>query len=42
MSWMAIIEGARGLIYWSFGEKGLKWVKDRQGQSKRAGQSWCG
>ncbi len=28
MSWMAIVEGARGLFYWSFGEKGLAWVKD--------------
>jgi hypothetical protein len=28
MSWMAIVEGARGLFYWSFGEKGLTWVKD--------------
>jgi hypothetical protein len=28
MSWMAIIEGARGLLYWSYGEKGLAWVKD--------------
>lgn len=28
MSWMAIIEGARGLLYWSFGEKGLAWIKD--------------
>jgi hypothetical protein len=28
MSWMAIVEGARGLLYWSFGEKGLAWVKD--------------
>lgn len=28
MSWMAIIEGSRGLFYWSFGEKGLAWVKD--------------
>jgi hypothetical protein len=28
MSWMAIIEGARGLLYWSWGEKGLAWVRD--------------
>jgi hypothetical protein len=28
MSWMAIIDGARGLLYWSFGEKGLAWVKN--------------
>ena len=25
---MAIIDGARGLLYWSFGEKGLAWMKD--------------
>jgi hypothetical protein len=30
MSWMAIVEGARGLLYWSFGNRGLAWVKDRQ------------
>jgi hypothetical protein len=28
MSWMAIIEGAQGLLYWSYGEKGLAWIKD--------------
>jgi O-antigen ligase len=28
MSWMAIVEGARGLLYWSFGARGLAWVKD--------------
>jgi hypothetical protein len=28
MSWMAIVEGARGLLYWSFGNRGLAWVKD--------------
>jgi hypothetical protein len=28
MSWMAIVEGAQGLVYWSFGSKGLAWVKD--------------
>jgi hypothetical protein len=28
MSWMAIVEGARGLFYWSFGNRGLAWVKD--------------
>jgi hypothetical protein len=28
MSWMAIVEGARGLLYWSYGERGLAWVKD--------------
>ncbi|HEU4371658.1 MAG TPA: hypothetical protein VFV05_25840, partial [Methylomirabilota bacterium] len=37
MSWMAIIEGARGLLYWSFGEKGLAWIKDpRQREHKWA------
>jgi hypothetical protein len=35
MSWMAIIEGARGLLYWSFGEKGLAWVKDSKEKEKR-------
>jgi hypothetical protein len=28
MSWMAIVEGARGVLYWSFGARGLAWVKD--------------
>lgn len=28
MSWMAIVEGARGLFYWSFGARGLAYVKD--------------
>ncbi|MGH7391858.1 MAG: hypothetical protein ACREM3_20740 [Candidatus Rokuibacteriota bacterium] len=28
MSWMAIVEGAQGLFYWSFGARGLGWVKD--------------
>jgi hypothetical protein len=28
MSWMAIVEGAKGLFYWSFGARGLAWVKD--------------
>jgi hypothetical protein len=28
MSWMAIVDGARGLFYWSFGARGLGWVKD--------------
>jgi hypothetical protein len=28
MSWMAIVEGAHGLFYWSFGARGLAWVKD--------------
>jgi len=35
MSWMAIIEGARGLLYWSFGEKGLAWVKDPRQREQR-------
>src|SRR4030095_2677197 len=35
MSWMAISEGARVLIYWSFGEKGLKWVKDPKDKEAR-------
>jgi hypothetical protein len=35
MSWMAIIEGARGLVYWSFGEKGLAWVKDPKDKEAR-------
>jgi hypothetical protein len=30
MSWMAIVEGARGLFYWSFGNRGLAWVKDEE------------
>jgi hypothetical protein len=30
MSWMAIVDGARGLLYWSFGNRGLAWVKDPQ------------
>jgi hypothetical protein len=25
---MAIVDGARGLFYWSFGARGLGWVKD--------------
>ena len=41
MSWMAIIEGARGLIYWSFGERGLAWVKEPK-QKEARGPSWCG
>jgi hypothetical protein len=28
MSWMAIVEGATGLFYWSYGVRGLEWVKD--------------
>jgi hypothetical protein len=35
MSWMAIVEGARGLLYWSFGEKGLAWVKDPREREQR-------
>jgi hypothetical protein len=35
MSWMAIIEGARGLLYWSWGEKGLAWVKDPRERERR-------
>jgi hypothetical protein len=35
MSWMAIVEGAQGLLYWSFGEKGLAWVKDPREREQR-------
>jgi hypothetical protein len=35
MSWMAIIEGARGLLYWSFGDKGLAWVKDPRAREQK-------
>jgi hypothetical protein len=35
MSWMAIIEGARGLFYWSWGEKGLAWVKDPRERERK-------
>jgi hypothetical protein len=35
MSWMAIVEGARGLFYWSFGAKGLAWVKDPREREQR-------
>ncbi len=35
MSWMAIIEGAQGLFYWSFGTKGLAWVKDPREREQR-------
>jgi hypothetical protein len=38
MSWMAIIEGARGVLYWSFGEKGLAWVKDPRDKEARWAQ----
>ncbi|MBM4045356.1 MAG: hypothetical protein FJ279_09595 [Planctomycetes bacterium] len=34
MSLMAITEGARGLFYWSFGVRGLKWVKDKGEQAE--------
>jgi hypothetical protein len=35
MSWMAIVEGAQGLFYWSFGNKGLAWVKDPAERERR-------
>jgi hypothetical protein len=35
MSWMAIIEGARGLLYWSYGDKGLAWVKDPKAREEK-------
>jgi hypothetical protein len=35
MSWMSIIEGAKGLFYWSFGARGLAWVKDETERTKR-------
>jgi hypothetical protein len=35
MSWMAIIDGAQGLFYWSFGNKGLAWVKDPAERERR-------
>jgi hypothetical protein len=35
MSWMAIVEGAQGLFYWSFGAKGLAWVKDPAERERR-------
>src|SRR5207249_4342973 len=38
MSWMAIIEGARGLLYWSWGEKGLAWVKDPRERERKWGE----
>jgi hypothetical protein len=28
MSYMGIVGGAKGLLYWSYGAKGLSWVKD--------------
>jgi len=38
MSWMAIIEGARGLFYWSWGEKGLAWIKDTRQREIKWGE----
>ncbi len=35
MSWMAIVEGARGLLYWSYGERGLAWVKDPRAREQK-------
>ncbi|HEY7650330.1 MAG TPA: hypothetical protein VID04_15130 [Methylomirabilota bacterium] len=35
MSWMAIVEGAQGLFYWSYGNKGLAWVKDPAERERR-------
>ena len=35
MSWMAIVEGAKGLFYWSYGAKGLSWVKDPEVKEQR-------
>ena len=35
MSWMAIVDGAQGLLYWSFGEKGLAWVKDTRTRERK-------
>jgi hypothetical protein len=35
MSWMAIVDGAQGLFYWSFGAKGLGWVKDPAERERR-------
>jgi hypothetical protein len=34
MSYMAVVAGAKGLFYWSYGAKGLAWVKDRQLRSQ--------
>jgi hypothetical protein len=28
MSYLAVVSGARGLLYWSYGAKGLSWVQD--------------
>lgn len=30
MSYMAIVGGAKGLFYWSYGAKALSWVKERE------------
>ncbi|HEV8584334.1 MAG TPA: hypothetical protein VGT02_05140 [Methylomirabilota bacterium] len=38
MSWMAIVEGARGLLYWSYGEKGLAWIKDPREREAKWGE----
>ena len=38
MSWMAIVDGARGLFYWSYGEKGLAWVKDPRERERKWGE----
>jgi hypothetical protein len=38
MSWMAIIEGAQGLLYWSYGEKGLAWIKDPRTREEKWGE----
>ena len=35
MSWMSIVEGAKGIFYWSFGTRGLAWVKDLDEKKKR-------
>jgi O-antigen ligase len=35
MSWMAIVEGAKGLFYWSFGARGLGWVKGTAEREQR-------
>jgi hypothetical protein len=34
MSYMGILAGAKGLFYWSYGAKGLAWVKDRERRSQ--------
>lgn len=35
MSWMAIVDGAKGLFYWSFGARALAWVKDPKVRAER-------